>query len=199
MQLQVATPKRRGGCGRSVLTGSGPTAGRPQGRSAAYRRGRASGDARCMSPLPGRTWPTLARELLTAREELSLLDTVVLAVRADRHRRGLSQRAYASDRGWSKSFVARLETRPGAIPFASVLEALDGTGTELVLRGPAPEEWPAAELLARDRAGRRLPAHYHARRLTLPHHWWQLRHPYGTPRREPDWTAEPNWGVMLRG
>lgn len=85
-----------------------------------------------MSPTP-RTWPTFAAELLAARATLRLPDEVGLAIRADRHRLHLSQRAYAVRRRMSSAMVARLETRSGELKLDDVIRALDGTAFVLCL------------------------------------------------------------------
>lgn len=137
-----------------------------------------------MEPRPV-THPTFARELLDARAALGVADAVGLAVRAERRRLGLSQRAYAAHRGWSPSRVSRLEAGAGSLKLADVAEALDGTAFQLALcrrpaddesGGPdddpdtdptpgaaalpvpvpvAPEEWARVELVARVRDGSR--------------------------------------------
>lgn len=73
------------------------------------------------------SWPTFARELLAARDTLDLSTEVGLAIRADRHKRGLSQRAYAAVRGLTVSSVIRLETAASGLKLGDVVAALEGT------------------------------------------------------------------------
>ena len=72
-------------------------------------------------------WPTFAAELLAARASLDLSAEVGLALRADRHRLGMSQRQYAAHRHWTLTTVIRLETAAGAMKLRDVVRALDGT------------------------------------------------------------------------
>ena len=137
------------------------------------------GDARPMKIPPGSS-PTFARELLEARAGLGVEDHVGLALRAVRHRLGMSQRRYAAHRGLSATHLARLEAVAGGLRLRDVVAALEGTGYALTLcrtqeepgpAGPSPaapalpvpvpaEEWPRTELLARVRDGSpRFPAH----------------------------------------
>ncbi|WP_392543077.1 hypothetical protein [Oryzobacter telluris] len=95
-----------------------------------------------------RTWPTFAAGLLAARASLRLPDEVGLAIRADRRRLGLSQRAYATRRQLSAALVARLETRAGDLKLADVIRGLDGTQFALCLchrpdqgESPALAQW----------------------------------------------------------
>lgn len=121
------------------------------------------------------------------RESLSLPDVVSLAIRAHRRQLGLSQRGYASFRGYSASHVARLERTAGDLRLADVMDALRTTGFRLCVTAEAPgpsapmagpTDWPVSELVARDDAGRRLPAHRSASITTTPHSWWFTRHGY---------------------
>ncbi|GAA4407245.1 hypothetical protein GCM10023168_23080 [Fodinibacter luteus] len=91
-------------------------------------------------------WPTFAAELIDARASLRLADEVGLAVRADRRRLGMSQRAYAAHRGLTLSAVIRLESAAGGMKLADVVAALDGTAFVLCLchRPPSDEPAPAA-------------------------------------------------------
>lgn len=82
---------------------------------------------------PGWRSPTLIGELLAARECLDVIASVALAVRDDRRRRSLSQRAYAAARGWPRSRMVRLESVPGEVRLCDIVEALDGTGYGLFL------------------------------------------------------------------
>lgn len=77
--------------------------------------------------------PTLIRELLEARQTVDVIASIGLAVRDDRRRRSLSQRAYAAARGWPRSRVVRLESCPGEVRLRDVVEALEDTGYGLFL------------------------------------------------------------------
>ncbi|KRE61035.1 helix-turn-helix domain-containing protein [Nostocoides sp. Soil756] len=168
-------------------------------------------------------YPTFAQELLAARAALGPQEVVGLALRADRRRRGLSQRAYARLRGWSPSWVARLESAAGRLKLDDLVEALEGTGYELAvcetshpredpgdddeprpppvsggaaLPVPVPaDHWDRTELIARVRGGgRRFPAHHLIQQVSYPPNWW-----WGTESTQvgsvaPHWYADPGWG-----
>ena len=108
--------------------------------------GRAS--PRWTAPMPyrPRSWPTFAAEVLSARDSLQLADEVGLALRADRQRLGLSQRAYAARRSWTLATVIRLESAAGALKLGDVVAALEGTPFQLCLchRPPTDDPGPAA-------------------------------------------------------
>ena len=70
-------------------------------------------------------------QLRWARDRLTLPDEIGLALRSHRRHVGLSQRAYASWRGLSRSMLARLEAGESSMPLSAVLEALEGTGFAL--------------------------------------------------------------------
>jgi hypothetical protein len=95
-----------------------------------------------------RMWPTFATELLRARAALRLGDEVGLALRAERQRLGLSQRAYAAQRGWTLGTVIRLESAADAMKLGDVDAALAGTSFVLCLchRPPGHEPGVAATL-----------------------------------------------------
>lgn len=80
-----------------------------------------------------RMWPTFAAELLRARASLRVGDEVGLALRADRQRLGLSQRAYAERRGWTLGTVIRLESAADAMKLGDVDAALEDTPFMLCL------------------------------------------------------------------
>lgn len=151
----------------------------------------------------GRLRPTLAVELLRAREQMGVVEAVGLAVREIRRGAGLGQRAYAESRGWSKTHQHRLEADAGELRLRSVVEALKGTGIELMIarvgtdtavdaRGQRiqPSDWPDTELIARDARGRRFPAHRSVRRATGAPTWWTWRHGASALATEPEWTTE---------
>lgn len=80
-----------------------------------------------------------AAELAARRDALTVQQEVGLALREDRRRRGLSQRAYAKVRGLSHAMLARLEMGDDRTSLATVVSALSGTGFTLVVaRDPAP-------------------------------------------------------------
>lgn len=156
-----------------------------------------------MTPTP-RTWPTFADQLLTARTRLDLAQEIGLALRADRRRLHLSQRAYAVRRGLTNVMVARLEAHAGDLKLGDVVHALDGTAFELRLchRAPEGEEpaghgtvvapgyWPRTELLARTRDGsRRFPAHHPTGQVSRPPLWWWNREATWAFAKEPNWYA----------
>lgn len=128
-------------------------------------------------------------------DDIALL--VSLAIRAHRRALGLSQRGYAEHRGLPKSHVARLESDAGAIRLADVLQALAATGYHLRLVDDAcgtEPRWISTELAARDRIGRRFPAHRTVQASpTGPRWWWhnEALAPGGCGPA-PRWSAE-NW------
>lgn len=182
---------------------------------------------RCMRLTPaartgGSRLPTLAAELLTARDELTVARGVGLALRADRRASGDSQRAYAERRGWSKTHQHRLETNAASLRLGQVMDALQATGYELAIAreneelpvqngpdaqlvGPGrrvwPTDWPDHELIGRDRAGRRFPADREIRRVSSLPNWWIWRHATDIRAAKPTWTASPlprDWLEELR-
>ena len=100
----------------------------------------------------GRTWPTFAAELLRARATLRLGDEVGLAIRADRSRLGLSQRAYAAERGLTEAAVIRLESAADSMKLGDVVSALSGTAFMLCLCHRPPDVQADAGALAADSA-----------------------------------------------
>ena len=94
-------------------------------------------------------WPTFAAEVLAARASLRLDDEVGLALRADRQRLGLSQRAYSVHRGWTLGTVIRLETAANAVKLGDVVDALSGTPFQLCLCHRPPHHEPGAVAQAR--------------------------------------------------
>ena len=102
-------------------------------------------------------WPTFAAEVLAARASLRLGDEVGLALRADRQRLGLSQRAYSVHRGWTLGTVIRLETAADAVKLGDVVDALSDTPFQLCLchRPPHHEPGVAGTGTTRPRSPRR--------------------------------------------
>lgn len=143
----------------------------------------------------GPTRPTYAVELLGAQERLTVPDAIGLALRRSRFRAGTSQREYAQDHGWSKSFQARLESRAQDLRLRDLLTVLGTTDYGLVLvpretaRSVRAEDWSRAEVLARDAAGRRFPAARDVRRTTEAPAWWMWRHGADFRVRWPEWTS----------
>ncbi len=140
--------------------------------------------------------PTLAAEVLRAREVLDLPTAVALAVRAGRSSAGMSQRRFALAMKLPRWIVERMETRADTLPLETVLDLLRRCGHDLVLvrraedgtmGTVAPDHWAPAELMAKDAGGRQLPAHGMSSRTCVPKHWV----PYDDPRWRcdtPVWT-----------
>ncbi len=77
--------------------------------------------------------PTFARELLLARKYFDLPQLLGLAFRQHRREKGMSQRAYAEFRGWSKGRQYRLEVSAGELRLEALIHALAGTGFALTV------------------------------------------------------------------
>ena len=92
-----------------------------------------------------------------ARESLQLADEVGLALRADRQRLGLSQRAYAARRGWTLATVIRLESAAGAMKLGDVDAALAATPFQLCLCHRPPTDELGAAQTALEPSGRPSP------------------------------------------
>ena len=148
----------------------------------------------------GPTSPTFAAELLAARADLTLADSIGLALRAHRRRMRMSQRTYAQFRDWPRALVSRLESQAGRATLAMVEQALAPTGYALAvvaLPEPGSEErvqlvdpshWPRTELLARVRGGsRRFPGHRDTRLVSSPPWWWWDRESTFALSVEPHW------------
>lgn len=107
-----------------------------------------------------RMWPTFAAELLRARASLRIGDEVGLALRADRQRLGLSQRAYAERRGWTLGTVIRLESAADALKLGDVDAALEDTPFMLCLchRPTSPDSGVGAHAVTGAGAGGTEPA-----------------------------------------
>jgi transcriptional regulator with XRE-family HTH domain len=115
-------------------------------------------------------------------DELPFVEGIALAVRAGRHRLGLSQRAFAERTGLSKSAVARVESAHVGVLAQTVAAALAGVSLRLCVaddddRVWDPEEWAldVDQEDARDAAGRRLPAHLRAYTCDPEPYWRYLR------------------------
>lgn len=139
-----------------------------------------------------------------------------LALRADRRRRGKSQRAYAEERSISRKVLATVEVDAGAASLACLVALLEGTGFELtVSRVESPEhdsaqldsaqlentrlesaqpepEWDPTDLDAFTRSGSRFPAHRPVRRSAGGPLWWWYHEMLGSrgDGPQPGWTAE---------
>ena len=153
------------------------------------------------------SWPTHARQLLQAREGMGVEEAIVVAVRSGRGRRGQSQRAFAQAQDLGHWVVEALEKRPGTVKLSLILQVLADLGFGLALvrtHGASedpltahgnvlvqPDEWTAAELIARDVGGRRLPAHRPARRTGPPANWVRVDDPRWS-RLTPLWTWSEN-------
>lgn len=160
------------------------------------------------------SYPTFAAELLQARATLTLGDEVGLALRATRHRLRLSQRAYATLRGWPTSRLARLEAGAERLRLGEIVAALEGTDYRLALcrrpvGGPSPptpddpapagaalpvpvppDHWPRTELLARVRdGGRRFPGHRDVEQVDYPPGWWWNTEATRIGTVPPHWSA----------
>lgn len=81
----------------------------------------------------GQIRPTFAADLASAHQLADVVVLVGLVFRRHRGSIGMSQRAYAQWRGWSKARQARFERHPGDQRLDEVVCALRGTGYRLVL------------------------------------------------------------------
>lgn len=158
-------------------------------------------------PGAGRSEPVFAVAALAARRALDVRGEIGLVLRAWRHDRQLSQRSLAEELGLSKTTVGRIEHDPSGATLETVLRALECTGHTLrvVLIGGDEEmdadecddgdggsvipgdRWTAADLVARDRGGRRFPAAMDVRRAPrfsgVDYRWTRYR------GDEPPWRA----------
>ncbi|GAA5167634.1 hypothetical protein GCM10011366_23730 [Ornithinimicrobium tianjinense] len=121
---------------------------------------------------------------------------VGLALRADRRRRGQSQRAYADQRELSPKVLATAEVDAGSLSLASLLHLLQGTGYALAVvpsdhAATAETQWEPTDLVATTRSGSRFPPHREVRESDGPLWWWyhEMMGRRGSGRR-PGWTAE---------
>lgn len=121
---------------------------------------------------------------------------VGLALRADRRRRGQSQRAYAADRGISRAALAAAEVDAGGLRLEPLLVLLEGTGYELVVvrsgQARTEQDWDLTDLLARTRSGSRFPPHRSVREAGQGPLWWWYHEMLGRrgSGERPTWTAE---------
>ena len=142
-------------------------------------------------------WPTFAAQLLAARASLDLSAEIGLALRAERHRLGMSQRDYAAHRRWTLGTVIRLETAAAAMKLGDVMDALDGTPfvlclchrpptpSEAAARAPAPGRTPALGSVAADATGDAdAPTDHPSRPAPPTDHPPQPVHPTFWPRAE---------------
>lgn len=141
---------------------------------------------------PGRRADAIA----TTRSQLTVLDQVGLALRMDRDAAGESQRAYAERRGVSRDMIRRAEGGgTGRQSLDTVRNLLAGTGFELaVIRSGSPASRPSDEidperLVAKDLAGRALPAHLPIELAPNPGMVWLFRNGgWWTKKVAPAWT-----------
>lgn len=122
-------------------------------------------------------------------------EQVGLALRAVRRSRGWSQRRLAAELGVPQSAVGRMECHADAVSLDGVAAFLQRVGLTLAVvdaDGVVMKDWDETDVLARDRRGRRFPAHRAVRRSTHGPRWWEYHEYFGSrpegPR--PEWTAE---------
>lgn len=120
---------------------------------------------------------------------------VGLALRSHRRALGQGQRAYAAQRGMSKTHLARIEHDASGVTLGAVAEALEGTGFCLavvpVVAAPV-IDWDPTDLEARTRDGRRFPANRLVKQSAFGPYWWLYHEMLGTGDcgPKPKWTAE---------
>lgn len=130
--------------------------------------------------------------------QLRLVDQIAMAIRAHRRALRVSQRAWARAIGISAARVARMESDPLSQRVDSVVALLELTGHRLAVVDGAGRRvddeaaWPEVERAARDRLGRRFPAHRDVRESTGGPIWWWYHEVLGGRRYgpQPRWTAE---------
>lgn len=121
-------------------------------------------DAPYVAPARGRSLPIKSAEIEAARRRVVTSKRVGLISRRLRRIRGLSQRRLAADLGWSHASLGRMEMDASAISLSKVETLVQQAGYRIAFVAestPVPGEitddgWEAADLIARDRAGRRL-------------------------------------------
>lgn len=122
-------------------------------------------------------------------------EQVGLVIRAFRRARGLSQRAFAREVGVPQSTLARLEGSASRSSLQTVVDVLAGTGHALGIvdaDGEVVVSFDGQDLVARDRAGRRFPAHREVVAVapgSMRPMWWMLKE-YFAGGDQPEWTAE---------
>jgi transcriptional regulator with XRE-family HTH domain len=126
--------------------------------------------------------------------EVPFVTRVALAVRAGRHGRGMSQRAFAVAAGMSQSRVARLETGKSSAQVADLQMALAMVGLCIEIVDADGERWTLESALDFDQAGivdrgrRRFPAHLpHETDSWIPY-WRQFRDARARYRFRGPWT-----------
>lgn len=138
---------------------------------------------------------TAAEEEETQPRTPGIAEQVGLALRAVRRSRGWSQRRLAAELGVSQSAVGRMESHAEVVGLAGVEAFLEQVGLSLAVvdgDGVVMDRWEETDLLARDRRGRRFPAHRTVRRSTHGPRWWEYHEYFGSrpEGRRPEWTAE---------
>jgi DNA-binding XRE family transcriptional regulator len=105
----------------------------------------------------------------------AVLADVASRVRCLRAAQALSQRALATERGVSKSFVGAVEAERAGASVRAWLDGLAALGVHLHVQ-PGDLEAGALADLFRDAAGRRFPAHRTVRQSMSPPTYWWCRH-----------------------
>lgn len=129
------------------------------------------------------------------KERVPFDEQVGLVVRAYRRTNRLSQRALAQELGMPQSTLARLERSADRSSFQTVLDVLAATGHTLAIvdvDGELVTIFDSTDLEARDRIGRRFPAHRDVVALppgSMRPMWFMLKE-YFSGGTEPGWTAE---------
>ena len=124
-----------------------------------------------------------------------IAEQVGLALREVRRGRGWSQRRLAAELGVSQSVIGRMERRAETAPLASVSALLARVGLALAVidgEGTVLDTWEPTDLLARDRGGRRFPAHRTVLRSKHGPRWWEYHEYFGSRPEgpQPRWTAQ---------
>jgi transcriptional regulator with XRE-family HTH domain len=124
-----------------------------------------------------------------------IAEQVGLALRAVRRSGGWSQRRLAAELGVPQSAVGRMECHADVVSLGGVAAFLAQVGLALAVvdaDGVVIDQWEETDLLARDRRGRRFPAHRTVRRSAYGPRWWEYHEYFGArPEGErPEWTAE---------
>lgn len=123
-------------------------------------------------------------------------EQVGLALRADRRRRGQSQRDYARERDLSRDTIARAEVDAAQMRLSTIVHLLEDTGYEIVVLPVADEprdtQWDHTDLEARTRAGGRFPANRQVYSTPWGPMWWEYHERLGNRGfgPQPRWSAE---------